>query len=194
MAKLDYCILTVPRRPEYGAVRDDPEGATDTFLVGEAKSFAGHLRVGATVQLDPKHKGSKLDDFIDNKMEWLIVSEKVRALVAAEPNPCEVYPLTVLDLKGRPINAPYFFVHPVGTVDCVDLDESKYERDAMVPDLFLTIERLVLRTERIPPDRTLFRLKESPRTYIVRDDLLDRFAGAGVRGIKVIDLGSEVFV
>lgn len=194
MAKHDYYILRVPRRPEYGLVRRDPKGATDTFLVGEGKSFAGRLPPEASVDLDPKHKGMKLDDFISNVMAWLIVSEKAKEVLTAEPNHCEVYQLKVMDLKGRPLKDPYFLVHPVGTVSCVDLDRSQYERSKMDPGILLTIERLVLDPARLPPDRSLFRLQESPRTYIIRDDLLDKLADADVNGIEVLDLDTPVFI
>lgn len=194
MASFEYFILTVPRRPEYGLIRRDPKGATATYLVGEGKPYGGHLPAAAAVQLDPKHKGMKLDDFIENNMEWLIVSEKVRAIFAAEPNPSEVYPLRVLDLKGRPLKTPYFFIHPVGTVDCVDLVKSEYRRSSMEPDTIMAFQRLVLHLRKIPRDRTLFRLKESPTTYIIRGDLLDKLAYAEVDGIKVLDLDTPVFI
>jgi hypothetical protein len=194
MAKHDYYIFTIPVRPDHGYVTKDPKGASDTFLVDQGKPFAGHLPPEASVELDPKHKGMKLADFISNCMSWLIVSEKAKEILTAEPNPCEVYPLKVMDLKGRPVKDLYFLVHPVGTVRCVDLDRSKYERDAMDPDLLLAIERLVLDPGRIPPDRSFFRLQESPRTYIIRDDLLDKLADAQVKGPKVLDLDTPVFI
>ncbi len=194
MVKYDFYVLTVPSRPQFGYIDRDPKGASKTFLVGEGKSFAGHLPDDATMALDSKHKGMKLEDFISNSLSWLIVSEKVRALLAAEPNPCEVYPLQVLDLKGRPIKAPYFLVHPVGTVDCVDLAKSEYDRSAMEPDMILGFQRVVLHQKKIPPDRTLFRLKENPRTYIVRSDLVDKLTEAKAAGLKILDLDTPVFI
>jgi hypothetical protein len=194
MAKHDYFVLTVPSRPQFGYFDRDPKGATKTYLVGEGSSFKGHLPGEATIALDSKHKGMKLDDFISNSLSWLIVSEKVRALLAAEPNRCEVYPLKVLDLKGRPVKAPYYFVHPVGTVDCVDLAKSEYDRSSMEPAMILGFQRVVLHQRKIPPDRTLFRLKENPRTYIVRSDLLDKLKVAEVKGIQLLGLDTPVFI
>jgi hypothetical protein len=194
MVKHDFYVLTVPGRPQFGYIDRDPKGATKTYLVGEGCSFKGHLPGEATIALDSKHKGMKLDDFISNSLSWLIVSEKVRALLAAEPNPCEVYPLKVLDPKGRPIKTPYFLVHPVGTVDCVDLTKSEYDRSSMAPDMILGFQRVVLHKKKIPPDRTLFRLKENPRTYIVRSDLLDKLTRAEVSGHEVLDLDTPVFI
>jgi hypothetical protein len=191
---LKYFILTVPRRPEFGLVRKDPSGATDTFLVGKGLPYGGRLPADPFVQLDHKHKGMKLEDFVENNMQWLIVSEKVCGLLDNETNRCEVYPLKVLDLKGRPVKVPYFFVHPVGTVDCVNLEKSEYRRSAIEPDMIASIQRLVLLQDKIPPDRTLFRLKESPRTYIIRSDLLNKFAEAEVKGIKVLHLDTPVFI
>jgi hypothetical protein len=194
MAGFTYYILTVPRRPEYGLIRDDPKGATKTYLVDQGKSFAGHLPKDAKVRLDKRHKGTKLCDFISNVASWLIVSEKVRAILAAEPNPSEVYPLKVLDLKGRPIKAPYFFVHPIGTVDCVDLRRSEYNRSSMEPDMIMSFQRLLLHQKKIPSDRTLFRLKEFPVTTIIRSDLLDKLKVAGVKGIQLLGLDTPVFI
>jgi hypothetical protein len=194
MAGFTYYILTVPRLPEYGLIRDDPKGATKTYLVDEGKSFAGHMPKDAKVQLDKRHKGTKLCDFISNVASWLIVSERVRAILAAEPNPSEVYPLKVLDLKGRPIKAPYFFVHPVGAVDCVDLKKSEYRRSAMEPSRIASVQRVVLHQRKIPPDRTIFRLKEFPVTLIIRSDLLGKLKAAEVKGIQVLGLDTPVFI
>jgi hypothetical protein len=194
MAGFTYYILTIPRLQEYGLIRDDPKGATKTYLVDQGKSFAGHMPKDAKVRLDKRHKGTKLCDFISNVASWLIVSERVRAILAAEPNPSEVYPLKVLDLKGRPIKEPYFFVHPVGAVDCVDLAKSEYDRSSMEPDMILGFQRVVLHKRKIPPDRTLFRLKENPCTYIVRSDLIDKLKVAGVKGIQLLGLDTPVFI
>jgi hypothetical protein len=194
MVKHDFHVLTVPSRPQFGYIDRDPGGATKTFLVGEGRSFKGHLPGDATIALDSKQKGTKLDDFIANSLSWLIVSEEARALLAAEPNPCEVYPLRVLDLKGRPIKTPYFLFHPIGTVDCVDLTKSEYDRSSMAPDMILGFQRVALHQKKIPPARTLFRLKENPRIYIVRSDLLDRLTRAKVTGHEVLDLDTPVFI
>jgi hypothetical protein len=194
MAKHDFYVLTVPSRPQFGYIDRDPKGATKTFLVGEGRSFKGHLPGEASIALDARHKGVKLEDFIANSLSWLIVSEKASALLAAEPNPCEVYALRVLDPKGRPVKTPYFLVHPVGTVDCVDLAKSEYDRSTMEPAMILGFQRVVLHKRKIPPDRTLFRLKENPRTYIVRSDLLDKLKAAGVKGIQLLGLDTPVFI
>jgi len=53
---------------------------------------------------------------------------------------------------------------------------------------------LVLHEDKIPEQRSLFRIKEHPRSFIIRVDLLGKLAAAEVTGLGVLDLDSPVML
>jgi len=80
----------------------------------------------------------------------------------------------------------------LGLADCIDLRRSVYTRSAHRPDQFLFLDKLVLDEKRIPKKAVLFRVKEMPRTYVIRADLVERLRAAGVTGFNLLELGAPV--
>ena len=186
---MTYHVLQFPYRAEYACVDETPENIDDAFEVGTGASCKALVRGTLRARFHGKHKGMKLDDFVDNPSRWILCSERARAVIAAECDNVEVYPLELLDHKRTPVGAPYFFVQVLGTVDCVDLEKSIYKRDRAWAHLFLSVYKLVLREEAIPSDLKLFRLKEKPEDIIIRSDLVARLREAGATGFDLLDTG-----
>ncbi len=190
MSALTYSIFQVSSGKEYAAVTD-PSGLEDAWLLDEGAPYAAHWPAGLAAEMD-RRKGTKLRDFIYNPMEWLVVSERARDLLVKEPVQLEIFPLGILDKKGRRIDQPYFLTHLLGAVDCVDLQQSEFVRSSFNPAQVHTFNRLVLDPARIPAEPTLFRIKEQPCTKIIRSDLVERLRAAGIDGFELWDLDSPV--
>jgi len=141
-----------------------------------------------------KHQGMKLDDFVDNIFRWILCSERARAVLAAECDNVEVYPLEILNHKRKPVGVPYFFVQVVGVVDCVDLERSEFKRDHAWQDKLLSVYKLVLREQAIPEHLKLFRLKEKPEDLIIRSDLVAKLREAGLTGFGLLDTGAPILL
>jgi hypothetical protein len=193
MAAPTHQILTVPRRPEFAKLLAS-DRAVKPWFIGQGKPYAALVpKAGLTCGMDLNHKGQKLDDFVYNAMRWLIGSEKVRTVIAAEPG-VEAVPLRIVDRKKKSVKARYFMVHPTGPEDCVDLQRSEITWSAMEPETAHTITRLVLDPKRVPSSRSIFRIKEFPRAIIVRSDLVKRLEEAGATGYRLLELDSEILI
>ncbi|MFY0523312.1 imm11 family protein [Archangium gephyra] len=191
---MNYKILKVPPLEELGYIEQEVKGVTQAWRLGEGERMGNKFPTQASYPLSKNRKGMKLTDFIPNKFSRLIVSEKVRKLLEAEPLDIEWLPVSIIDKKDRVVDVPYAIAHVLGTVDCVDLERSEYDRSSFSPEQFLVIRRLVLREDKIPEQRSLFRIKEYPRAFIIRVDLLEKLAAAGITGLGMLDLDSPVML
>ncbi len=125
-----------------------------------------------------------LEDVVQNGKKLLVVSERLRGFLqekAARNN--EFLPVTIINHKKRKEKDPYFIAHQVTLQDCIDLDQSEYERNDIDPDLFASLDRLVLDEARIDPDVTLFRMAGYPFVPIFRRDLAEALAAQGFTGL-----------
>ena len=63
-----------------------------------------------------------------------------------------------------------WFVNPLGTTDSLDLAKSEIKRGS--DGDVIRVKRTVLSSSKLRNQPRLFRLKENPRSYIIRHDLL----------------------
>lgn len=190
-----YRILRTKLRPEYASIEDAPqEGFEDAFMMNQGEPCSAAVTGTVVLSITKKHKGMKLDDFIFNLRAWLIVTERVKDVFAAECGNVEIFPAEIRDQKGKPVKAPYCLVHPVGTVDCVDLQRSKFRPEPGEPGMVQTFYSLVLDERRIPGDLKLFRIKPMPQAIIIRSDLVEKLEAMGAGGHKLWDLGAPIML
>lgn len=189
-----HFILTVPLREQDAFLEQETKGLAEPWLLGEGARLGEGFPPDARYPISKKKPGMKLADFIANKFGRLFVSERVRQVLAQEPVDIEWLPVTLLDKKDGKVEASYFIANVLGRIDCVDLAQSEYDRSSFEPDEFLAVRRLVLDASRLPEAVSLFRIKEQPRTFIIRSDLVDRLVDAGARGFSLLELGAPVFL
>lgn len=194
MRAFTHHILDIPIRKDFISVAREGDGMKKTWLLRKGERYGAFFPAGAAVDVDQDYKGTKLDDFVFNALSWLVVTERVKSIFEKEPITSEVFPLGIRNRKGKPVERPYFLVNVLGTVDCLDLNRSEYERSAFKPEEVHTFERIVLDPARIPPDQTLFRLKECPSVKIIRSDLVARLREAGVTGFDLLELDAPVMI
>jgi hypothetical protein len=194
MGSLKHHVLKISRRPQYASIDEIPTKLDEPWLLSEGVKVGKKFPARTVFSFAKSHKGMKVDDFIFNLMGWLITSEKAWEVLSKEPVSFERFPVIVHDHKKRPLKASYCLAHLLGTVDCVDLKKSDYERSAMDPESILAFRRLVLDKKRIPKEPTLFRIKEYPRIMIIRSDLVERLEDAGVTGFELVELDTPVFL
>jgi hypothetical protein len=101
-----------------------------------------------------------------------IVSAKFRNLAERFSVAAEFLPVNLLDYQGNPARGgPYWFMHMLEEIDCIDLEQSEYETLSDRPDSLLRrVRKLSFRPEMIG-DRAMFR----PHRY------LQMFVTGGVR-------------
>ncbi|HYO56131.1 imm11 family protein [Archangium sp.] len=134
-------------------------------------------------------RGIRLSDAIPCVGHDIIVSEELKRLLEERSGAdIEFLSVRILNQKQRLVPEPYFLMNLLGTVDCVDLERSKFKRSAIRPDLISTFYLLVLDESRIPADKKLFRLKHSPKLVVIREDLGREILDAGCDGMFFLDL------
>jgi hypothetical protein len=155
----------------------------DSYLLHEGVSVKSWFPTDSVFQLSDDY-GIKLTDSIPNTLNLQIVSEKLKRVLEEKSGAqLEFLPVHIRDHKNRLIPEPYFIVNPLGTVECVDRERSKFRNSAIRPDQVFRFYRLALDTAKIPSEAKLFRLKEQTDLIIVRQDLADDILIAGCDGM-----------
>ncbi|HYO52713.1 imm11 family protein, partial [Archangium sp.] len=184
----------VPGSEESAYIEQEIDDLDKPWLLSEGVRMGAEFPAGAPCYISRKWRGMRLDDFVSNKFDWLVVSERVRKILETEPIEVEWLPIRLFDQKKREVQASYALAHIIGTVDCIDLARSDFDRSAAWPEEIFILRRLVLDMARIPKHAILFRLKEKSRTLIIRSDLVEKFHAAGVTGFSLLGLDTPILL
>src|SRR5215510_6106510 len=122
-----------------------------------------------------------LPDLFDSGSKT-VVSDRFRSLCDGFRVNSEFLPVNIVRPDGAPASEiPYWFLHPLERIDCIDYDASIYDTYGdKKGDRWVIgrIKRLVMRPEVIG-DRDLFRPKRNPSLY-VSQKLRDAIERAGL--------------
>jgi hypothetical protein len=168
----------------------DLTGVPDDFELIFAVPRAATFPADATLAMDLDYPNDTiLTDSLFNTSLLRVGSAPLQELLAGWPvQHIEYLPVTILDHRRKVVKAPYFILHPVGLVDCVDPAASGAVPSALDPDVILVMDRLVIDEAKVPPDRSLFRPASFPRMVLARRDLAEAIDRAGLTGIRWVEL------
>ncbi|MFE8599039.1 imm11 family protein [Archangium violaceum] len=165
-------------------LRDHPK----EHQLSEGVSVKGWYPADVEMELSDQ-RGIKLADSVPNIMSLLIVSEKLKALMEERSGAqLEFLPVRLRDQKQRLVQKPYYVMNVLGTVECVDLERSKFRRSHIIPERIFRFFHLILDESKIPPDKKIFRLKEDPSLVIIREDLCEDILRAKVEGVMFLEM------
>lgn len=116
----------------------------------------------------------KVLDIIDNTTSMLIVRRRVKDVLEQTGVPMECLPFTLLDHKGRVASTEHFIVNPLGSIDCLNVKESRIEYSDEYPDEVIGVDRFVLDARKLETAPDLFRIKEAPEHYVVSHRLVEK--------------------
>jgi hypothetical protein len=126
----------------------------------------------------------KLEDFIFNTNNVLVISEKFREFMENENlKNNEILPIAIVNHKGRIVIEKYFILHQLTLQDCIDLDESVVRLNEIDPESFQSVRKLVIDEDKVDPDVSIFRMARYPSLAIFRKDLAQRIQQEGFTGI-----------
>jgi hypothetical protein len=117
--------------------------------------------------------GMGLGGLVSNTCGHLIVSTPIKDVINAQvedPRQLEILRVAICDHKKRLVNDGYWYINPIGSLDCLDQIKSSIERDD--DGEVISVEKKVLSLRGIDQKKPLFRIKESRDSYIIRHDLL----------------------
>jgi len=133
--------------------------------------------------------GIRLDDVVKCLGSLLVLSERLRGFLAGEDLPnTEMLPVTILDLKGRPVETPYFVFHQTDLPEALDAEASGATANMIDPRLIMLVDQLVIRPEAIDPDVRVFRLARFPSPVFFERSLAERIQSEGFTGIGFAEL------
>ncbi|MBJ6761551.1 hypothetical protein JGU66_12310 [Myxococcaceae bacterium JPH2] len=160
----------------------------DEYLLYRGVSVKSWFPASPTFYLS-KGRGMELTDSIPNAVNLCFTSARLKTFMEEHSGASlEFLPVRLLDQKERPVQEPYYLMNLLDTLDCVDLEKSKFERAVIDPSLIMTFFLLVLDESRIPEDKKLFRLKESPELIIIREDLAQGILDTDHNGMMFLEM------
>jgi len=162
---LDFCILD-----------QAPEGIGVKYSrLAKGRAIGDDYPADAEIHMSAEREGIKLGGLVGSTKSFLIVHHDVMEVIraACEGVEVEYLPLRIINHHGRVHSDEYFIVNPVGTWDCLDEAASGvvYFEDT---DRVLSIERMVVDPKAADSAPALFRLKQAPSSYVVKQELADR--------------------
>ena len=115
----------------------------------------------------------------------VIVSEALRSYLQTSlaDHAIEYLPVTIHDHKGRVASDKYFIVHPLGTVDCIDIDRSKVKWNPLKEKTITSCQGLVFKPDPVPPSVKLFRPSFWGQHLMVTPAFADELIGTGLTGL-----------
>lgn len=167
-----FSIDTMPMDTAFAFTKQEPSGFEDSvskLMEGEKVVPEDGYPSDAHVRMADDF-GRQLGGIIGNTWSLLIVHRAMKeALEQLHAHPVQYLPVAIRNHKNRLASSDYFVVNPLGALDCLDLEESEIEyHDGDVVGL----EKVVLSEPKLSGAPALFRVKESPGTYVVSEDVI----------------------
>ncbi|HVE86926.1 MAG TPA: DUF1629 domain-containing protein [Myxococcales bacterium] len=141
----------------------------------------------ATANFDDHYPDRRtLMDFLDNSMERVIASGKVKDILdGLKVKQIEWLPVTVKDHKGKALPDPYFVMNPLGGQDAIDMEKSDVIMDNLIEGDVSRIKKLVLNTKAIDKDAKVFRMNHRRHVILVDDEVHKAFKKAELTGCRM---------
>ncbi|MFY2558737.1 imm11 family protein [Corallococcus terminator] len=166
----------------FTVIRSLPEGTHDYgYRMSTGLEMAERYPRDARVFMDARLPGIKLPSLVANTSSVLLVAAPVKAVIEkSQVGKMEYLPLAIYNHKKRLASSDYFIVNPLGTFDCLDLEQSEiqYNKGDIV-----AVHRPILDPKKIASAPDLFRVPENRRLYVISERL-----AAGLKAIKATNV------
>jgi hypothetical protein len=131
----------------------------------------------------------KTEDFISNTTDALVVSQRIKDLLAdIELKNNEWLSVSIINHRKRKVKTPYFILNQLNLQDCIDLEQSVFIRNAIDPDLFLVIKRLVVSEKKIEEGLAIFRMHHYPFVCLFHRSVAEKIQREACTGIEFREL------
>ncbi|GHG78600.1 DUF1629 domain-containing protein [Comamonas sp. JC664] len=162
----------------------------DRFELRKGIPLTGRIPSDAAYRMrDDYPDNIELHESLYNLDRQLVVNEKVKAFLDAEGiQHVEYLPMKVLNHKGREVKERYFIINMLPLVDCIDLEQTQYERNPLAPKKLMEVSNLTVIEEKIPADFQLFRMDQVQSAILIRRSLAEKLKAAGFRGFNIAEL------
>ncbi|WP_095956610.1 imm11 family protein [Corallococcus macrosporus] len=192
--KYSYYTFKHPHDARAVEIVDLPDKVERYFYLHDGVPCASYMPPSAELSLN-EGAGDMLTDFIDNPDRVLYVSSRAQEVLASRGligGAIELLPFVLLDKRGRRVRDPYAIANPLMRVECLDLERSKCRRRTGGQNQIVEVKLLHVREDAIPEQAQLFRLAELPKLMVIRSDLLAALQEAGITGVAVHPVGTNI--
>ena len=132
-----------------------------------------------------------LPDNVYNVNMMIVASKRLEDHLEKHAVPdVEYLPVVVINHKGDPVPDPFFIVHPVNHLDCVDEERSVFRRSD-IDNSFEQFDRMVIDPKRVPPERQLFRISGYWDATLLRRTFADALAREKFSGLAFEELPTD---
>ncbi|NVJ08019.1 hypothetical protein HUW63_22605 [Myxococcus sp. AM001] len=188
-----FFILSTVREPKNCVINEEPESIRATsWRISRGLRMDERFPVDVVLQMDGENKGLAIPDIIANTVQFAIVSNRFKQLLAEHSAAhIEFLSVSIANHKGRIAAKDFFVANVLDQHDCIDLERSDVEQLGLEPEILSGLFRLHVLEDRIPPEAKFFRLKSMPSVILIRDDLRAVIDAAGITGVKYIGMGDR---
>jgi len=174
-----YYVLSPDPDPSLMRIRESrlPERYSDSILFAKSIKPARQPPV-----LDLEKKTAKPVDLVGGMITVPIVSERMRKVIDALPDPVEFYPVRLVLPKDPNLNYCYFALNVLDYADAFDRENSKYT-DVDNSPVVLRVTKLAIVESRVG-NRNIFRLTTYPFLLIVSEIARQAFEAASLVGLQ----------
>ena len=185
----DDLLLWRYQSSEGACVLQDFTGLDETFRLHLGTPLGASFPGDVAFHMHPDFPHDlMLTDSLLNSDQCLVVSARLRAALAAlEPVKVEFLPVAIIDHKKRKVPDPYFIVHPIEPVDCIDRARSDVKTSRITPTKISAMKRMVLDPARVPAERTIFRLRDYWGVIVVRRAVAEALDKGGFTGVRWLE-------
>jgi hypothetical protein len=168
-----------------------PQGFEEPELLVEGVALSDQWPTNVVCQMNPEYpKDIRLTDSLYGPVNRVIsLPLKQRLAELATADAVEFLPVTILNHKGRIASKDYFFVNPVGSVDCIDVDKSGVVWNAIDKTRISRTTALSLKAGAVPETVGVFRPTHIVNLTLLRRSISERLAADGFTGLKFRELG-----
>lgn len=175
--------------PDYCRLDERPEGADVEFeAVATGKRATSYYPRPARVFMSELFPGIQLTSLLGNIHSYLIVCSALKEVIAKHCQNIQVEYLDfeLYDHRRRLYSQDYFFVNPLGTLDCLahSACDATYRPDGTI-SLF---RRLALDPVKVRQAPALFRIRETSLEYVVNTALARAMREGGFTNIVLTPL------
>jgi hypothetical protein len=124
-------------------------------------------------------------DFISNNRTWPIFSERLIGILSEFSLPYRSFLVSILDVRGRPIEKKYFAMQIDTIPGLVDLKKSVFTIDKSFPHQFSILRKITFTISSDTPQ--LFRIEEYPAVLFARQQLRDKIEKGNLSGVLITE-------
>ncbi len=170
-------------------VLTDLQGVANLYELDEGVPRAQSFPNDASFSMHPDWPNDTLlIDAYETRYDLTVISPAFADFLQALDIPdLEFLPVIVLDHSNRPV-ADYFILHPIQSIDCLDVEASNAEFDTMDEDRVEELDELVLSENDVPEDRAVFRVSGLAGALFFHREVAAKISEQNFVGFEFIEL------